>query len=97
MREDKFYGLRLLVLGQLLYLNNMTAQKLNDHFDILTKHHLLQLDQVEYLSQYAIFNNHYLTIKLTFTTVINMSFKIVATLYIFEWFIYLAFSLCSVL
>ena len=42
MHEDKFYEQHLLVLGQLLYPNNMTARKLNDHSDILTKHHPLQ-------------------------------------------------------
>lgn len=60
MHEDKFYGPHLLVLDQLLYLNNMTVQKLNDHFDILTKHLLLQSGLVGYLSQYVIFKIHYL-------------------------------------
>jgi len=64
MHEDKFYGLHLQVLDQLLYLSNTTAQKLNDHFDILTKHLLLLSDLVGYLSQYAICKDHYL-LKLT--------------------------------
>lgn len=57
MHEDKFYGLHLLELGQLLCPNNKIVQKLNGHFDILTKHHLLQLSQVGYLYQYVVCNN----------------------------------------